>query len=319
MEIKEALKALATAVGDGKLVPQHAYVFFDGSTLRVCNGKLWAGATIDSIHPAFVRHASLAAAFERDNALLQPGIEAHSVLVQAGRSRVKLKGISPLTFPTEPVDPPRWLSPAPEGFKDTLAALSKFCGSQDNHIWQMGVHFMEQIAFAANPFALIVKTGNWFPSPITIPPWAAEFILAQDESPNLIGDTQRHLKFLWSHRLGLTTTMLIEEPAENIVTYAHGIANNTMGGQPVPDNLREAVTRVAALGATRVRIGSGVIDHLTEELEFDEEVDIDCAPRTWGVKQLLDALEHAETINLQDSPALWEGNGYKGVFSGLSG
>lgn len=318
MEIKDALKSIGPAVGDGKLVWQHAYVFFDGESLRACNGFLWAAASITPIPSAFVRYDALANAMDRDGAEVLPR-EDHGLIARAGRSRLQLKGSDPATFPPEPTTPNRWAVSPRVGFVDTLRVLSAFCGKPDNHIWQMGVHFMEDFAFAANPYALTVRPGRQFQSPISFPPWATKFILAQPDSPNVVADCDRHMTLLWGHRLSLTSTLLIEEPAENIVSYAARIVDDPTSGVLVPENLKAAVQRVKELGATRVRIGNGKIDHMTEALEFEEDVGIDTAPRVWGIDPLLAALEHATEINLADSPAKWEGGGYKGVFSGMSG
>jgi len=198
--------------------------------------------------------------------------------------------------------------------------LSGFCGSADNHIWQMGVHFMEDLAFAANPFALTVRAGSWFQSPITIPPWAIKFILAQDDAPNMIANCERHLKLLWSHRLGLTTTLLIEEPAENILSFAHQVAGEPENNMPVvPSNMKEAVQRAKELGATRLTIGNHKIRYVTDDLDFEEDIEPQVhSERVWGVDTLLAALEHAQRMDLSGTHAKWQGNGYKGVFSGMS-
>lgn len=319
MNIPDALKAVAPAVGDGKLVWQHAFTLFDGPTLRVCNGKMWAGASLDEVfeRPIYARHESLLYGMSREGAELIRNDD--NVVMKAGRSRVKLKLGDATTFPPEPTARSAWTVPAVPGFKDTLRDLTPFCGSQDNHIWQMGVHFRPDMAFAANPFALTLRSASWFPSGMTVPPWAAKFILAQDDEPNVIAASDRYLSFLWGHRLSLISTLLIEDAAQNIVDFAYRIRDEPTRGDPVPDNLKEAVERAKSLGATRVRIGDGKIDHMTDELEFEEEVELHCAPMVWGVDTLLPALEHATQINLSASPARWEGNGYKGVFSGMSG
>lgn len=324
MEVLEALKALAPAVGDGKLVPQHAYVYFDGPSLRACNGFLWAGATVDARYPIYVRHASLLAAMDRDGAEMLTG-EGTGVWVRAGRSRLKLKGTDLAAFPLEPEGHmARWTVNAPPDFRETLEVMAGFTGKPDNHIWQMGVHFMEDMVFAASPFALVVRAGYWFPNPITFPPWATKFILSQESAPNMVADADRHLKVLWGGRLHLTSALLIEQPSEASVSMAARMATTPFEGQPVPDNLKTAVERVKALGATRVKIGAGKIEHTSDELEFEEEVDIQGPVRTWGVDTLLDALAHAEHINLSGGndghgPGQWQGGAYRGIFAGMSG
>lgn len=317
MEVLEALKCLAPAVGDGRLVWQHAYCFFDGPTLRVCDGRLWAGATIDERTPAFVNYERLRTAMDREGAQFLPDEESGGV-VRCGRSRVKLKGADFSAFPPEPATEPRWVVAPPPDFRPTLEVLSKFCGKADNHIWQMGVHFMEDFAFAASPFALCVKGGAFFPSPITVPPWAARFILMQEEAPNVVADSEFYLKMLWSHRLSLTSALLVEDPAENIITFARNVLDGEALTAAVPENMRDAIERAKALGARQVRIGNGKIDHVTEHMEFEDEIDYQCEPKIWGVDSLLDALTLAERIDLSGSPGKWEGNGYRGVFSGLS-
>ena len=317
MNLKDALKAVAPAVGDGKLVWQHAYVI-GGESLRAYDGRMWASASLDASTPLFVAHGALSAAMARDGAVMLPD-EGAGVIVRVGRSRLKLRGQDPAQFPLEPRDRALWTIVPPVDFKSTIEKLAPFCGKADNHIWQMGIHFDGTMAFAANPYALTVAQSTAVPSPVSVPPWAAEFILAQDEEPNVFANQGTVLSLLWSHRLALTAKTLIEPPAENIVNYARELLQNIDSATaPVPENLRDAVKRVKELGGTRVKIGAGKIEHMTDRLEFEEEIDLDVPAREWGIAPLLAALEHAETIDLRTAPGRWAGNGLKGVFSGMS-
>jgi hypothetical protein len=178
----------------------------------------------------------------------------------------------------------------------------------------MGVHFCETFAYAFGPFAAVFKD---FASPfdLSVPPWAAKFILAQDEAPSLHNGTNT-FRATWPEMV-MTSTRLIEEAPDSAHSFITNLPRD--GGVPVPDNLKETVERIKSYGVKRFRLGNGKIDHVSEQLEIEEEIDLDVPPRTWGADQMLGALEFAETIDLSGERAIWHGNGYHGVFSGLTG
>lgn len=316
----EALKAVAQAVGDGKIVAAHAFVRYTAPMLSVTDGRQWANARVDYIEgeaTSFcVRYSALKQALERDGATLATG-PAWGVIVRVGRSRTTIRGLDPLTLPPVPFDgAPRNNYDLPTGFNEIMRDLLPYAGSSEGHIWQMGVHLQPDFCFTSGPFALVKCGWSGIGHAYTIPPWAAEFIASHEISPRRMLDYPQGLKFLWDD-LTLTTTLLVEEPPEYAVTRATNLA--TEGGIPVPDNLKDTVKRLKAYGAKRFRMGLGKIDHTTDEIEVEEEISIDTPARIWGVETVLAALEHAETLDLSHNHAVWHGNGYHGAFSGMSG
>ncbi len=317
MNLVEALKAVAPAVGDGKIVASHAYVRKTGALLTATNGKLWALAEMTPLSGGqfdFVaRHAPLLKAMDRDNAQL--GLVEGGIKVQCGRSRITLKTIDPEGFPYPPTGQAEWAEHPFTGFLSMLKNLSKFCANNDGHIWQQGVHFTSDHAFSANSHALACYDHGWgLQAPFTLPPWAVDFILAHDTAPGTIEDRGNTFRLHWPG-LTVVSTKLIEEPPDNIVNYATNLATGDL--QEIPPNLKEVVERAASYDVTNVTLDAGVLTHRTEEMEIEEDVGMDTPRRTWGTKTLLAALELATHMDLSDHPARWKGGLYTGAFSGL--
>lgn len=318
MNLLEALKAVAPAVGDGKIVSQHAFVNHARQMLRATDGYMWAQATTDDM-PGWefcVRHEHLLKAMDREGATAYTTND-YGLRVQAGRSRTMVRGADPEEFPTTTTGEAGWASEVDPSFRNVVSDLSKFTAGSDGHIWQQGIHFYPDFAFAANSHALIKCAHGWnIDHSFTLPPWAVRFILGQSLSPNMIFDYTNIIGFVWDG-LSLHSSRLIEEPPDNIVSFATNLsctyANN------VPDNLKETVERVASYGATQFKLGEGKLSHITTEIEFEEEVAVDGATKVWGTKTMLAALALATEIELSESPARWKGGPYTGAFSGLSG
>ena len=323
MNLREALKAVAPAVGDGKIVPAHAYVRYDSRVgndlLRACRGEMSVAASVTSdelTSASFcVRHDALVKALDREGTRLSAHPLSNGVVISAGRSRVTLKGVPEDTFPEAfRFEGVARTCETDADFVATLDTLSKFTAGGDGHIWQMGVHFCETFAYAFGPFAAIFRD---YPSPfdISIPPWAAKFILAQDGPPILSGGTNT-FQATWPDMI-LTSTFLIEEAPDTAHTFVTNLPRQS--GVPVPPGLKDVVARLKSYGVKRFRLANGKVEHLSDQLEIEEEVDIDAPARTWPVDPMLDALELADTIDLSGDRAVWHGGDYHGVFSGLSG
>lgn len=331
MNLAAALKALAPAVGDGKIVPQHAYVSFDGAILRVTNGSMWASARVDDVTGLSfnVRHAALTTAMEREGARIE-GIAGNGALVRVGRSRVTLRGIDEAVSMPDTSTLQHTLDNGDEDGESMLPVLSKFMGSGDAHVWQQGVHYMEKFAFAANAYAACWTRYDDEPCPFdfSVPSWAARFIETQGRPARVVSDHLNLLTFLWGDDLLLTSTKLNEEPADAIQGWIDNLP--VSGGVPVPDNFKEVVQRLKSYGATRFRLADGKVTSIPDvsawgfsgafdKIEIEEEVDIDAPSRVWSVDPVLKALEYAETIDLTGDKGLWHGGFYHGVFQGLSG
>jgi hypothetical protein len=318
MNMLEALKVVAPAVGDGRLVRAHSYVCFWPPLLHATDGSQWAAAAVDDMpsdsRGFCVRHDMLLKAMDRDGATLT--IDGQNVRVQAGRSRTTLKGIPVADWPMlGPVSTQVVFTP-PDGFKDLLRDLNDFCGGGDAHTWQQGVHFRNDMAFAANPFGAICFNHHWQTFHFAVPPWATRFILGQDESPATIQECGNVLKFTWPE-FSLVTTKLNEEPSEAIENFVRTMEVPDEA-HDVPANLKEAVERVKAYGEKQFSLGNGVLERVTDTVEIVDDVDITSAPKIWGVDTMLAALKHAEGIDLTGTNAVWFGRGYTGMFSGIS-
>lgn len=320
MNLKEALKAVAPAVGDGKLVPQHAYVWLDngdnrGGMVRAVRGEMSVEAYIDEQPPEFcVPYEALVRAMERPDVTLAKTADGNSLVVRAGRSRVTLRCLTDGSFPTGmSFSSTEGYHCPTTGFLETLADLSKFTAGGDGHIWQMGVHFRRDFAFSFGPFSAIYNDTP-FPFDLSVPPWAAKFILARDQLP-VIRDGLHTFQAAWEG-LVMTSTRLIEEAPDSAHTFIETLPRE--GGVPVPDNLKEVVERIKSYGVKRFTLGNGKITHTDEKIDIEEEIDIDTAPRIWATEQMLAALEFAETIDLSGERAIWHGGGYHGVFTGIA-
>lgn len=317
MNLLQALKAVAPAVGDGKLIPQHAYVLKNRNVVFATKGDLLVEAHLtDGDFGTFcVPYEALLKALDREGAAISRHDES-GITIQAGRSRIKLHRIDEDTFPGEMSftrEGPSWQPEA--GFSTALETLAPFTAGSDAHIWQMGIHFREHFAFAANAFAMAVHD---FGSPVDIsfPPWAVKFMAAQAERPSSIERGTNSFRAHWPETI-MTSRFLIEELDDRYHTFAESIPGE--GGVPVPDNLKEVMARLKSYGVKRFRIGAGKITHLDERIEIEEEVDLDVPPRIWGVEQVSAALEYASHINLTGNNGSWHGPGYRGMFAGMSG
>lgn len=319
MNLRDALKAVAPAVGDGKIVAQQAYVKQEGTSLYATDGQMTVTAVMDDTANFCVRHDALVRALEREIARVSE-TRNHGVIVQAGRGRTTLKGVDPDTFPDMMATPAvtrRNTIAFQEGddFRETLKVLSAFSGGPDSHIWQMGVHFREHFAFAANAFSMVFKDRN-SAFDYTLPPWTVRFIVAYDVSPIALTVGENTMRLGWEG-LVLVSTKLIQDASDD----AHSFIENAprSGGVSVPGTLKEIVARLRSYGIKNFRLEDGKITHNSDTLEIEEEVDIDAPAKSWGVELMAQALEHAETIDLTGRNAVWHGGGYHGIFAGMAG
>lgn len=322
MNLAAALKAVAPAVGDGRIVPMHAYVALHGdsrgSYLFANNGELSVEALVTDTESSFcVNHEALTRAMARDDVRLAPHAATNGVVATAGRSRITVKGVDAADFPGGMSFVPSGRGYAPgEPFLQTLRDLSKFTSSGDGHIWQMGTHFRHNFVFAFGPFAAIFREWEGMAFDLSVPPWAAKFMLAQSEPPTSILDGANTFRARWGD-MSMTSSRLIEDAPDGVHSFIENLPRE--GGQPVPANLKETLARIKSYGITRFRLANGKIEHVDDKLEIVEEIDLDVPARVWPVAQALAALEFAETIDLSDAPAKWHGNGYHGAFNGMSG
>ena len=327
MNLTDALNRISHAVGDGKLVWQQAYVYHDDRSLNATDGKQWARIATDHMVPFCVRYDALKMALKRDGATVAaaPG---YGLKVTAGRSRTTIQGLDPETWPQMQRDasvrPTTFVEP-PDEFKSVLADLAPFMGRQDNHVWQSGVHLTPDYAFVSNPFAMVRRQWEWQHGLTgTIPAWAVEFVTAQAELFTNMTFNNSVVVFAWPDIL-LSASLLVEEPPEAAQMMAGGLP--TEGGVPVPDNLSDAVNRLASLGAKTFILGDGKIVYNSEpdnngrvEIEFEEDIDLDGPAQRWGLAPFQAALRHATSLDFsQPARCVWHGEGYDGVFAGMGG
>lgn len=320
MNLIDGLKAVAPAVGDGKIVSLHAYVMGKDNELTATNGRLWARATVDGLSgwEFVVRHEPLIKTMSREGAIFRV-TENGGLKVSAGRSRVTLKGVDCEDFPAMPTGGHvMWVFTPPPEFKDVLKNLYKFCAGNDGHIWQQGVHFTSDMAFAANSHAAASYSHGWgLPAAFTLPPWAIDFLLAQSDSPDDIRDHGNVFSFGCGNEMQMVSTKLIEEPPANMANFVLNIVSSDL--QEVPPNLKEVVERAASYDVDKFKLGNGWLVHRTDEMTLEDEIDLNVPVKVWGTKTMLAALDLATHIDLSAHPARWKGGQYVGAFSGLSG
>lgn len=321
MTLSEALKLLGPAVGDGKVIQAHAYVFHKAGVLHVTNGKQWASIPIDVFEAATtpnfcVRYDALVRATSREGA--QITIAGDDVVVRyRPRGRIVLRPLADDMWPEiEPI--PDVECYAGTGLKPLMATLVKFAGTPDSQVWSQAVHLTPDFAFAANnragargPHAINL------PRNFTIPIWTAQMIAAQDENPTDMWEEEQFLGFRWSNGLVVRTRLLNEDAPEPVMTLMSNLPLAI--ATEVPEGMKEAVSRLKEHGAVNYRMGEGKAFYHTQAIEVDEEVDVPGRIRLWNTDTSLAALELATHLDLSGEHGKWVGNGYAGIFTGMHG
>jgi hypothetical protein len=322
MNLKEALEAIAPVVGDGKLIPQHAYLLAKDDVLHATDGRQWVEVTLPPMPPPVlnfcVRYEPLRKALERTYLSVVTDND-NGLIVRYGRGRARLRGIDPASFPMLEKPPITSYMTLPSYFQRRVKDLMTFCADGDGHVWQQAVHINDNFMFAANSFALALCQTDWgldfHPEmQIGIPTWACKFIANMKESPVEFRQRGQMISFKWPD-VELFTTLLTQEPPTNIINFASNITEPTT---PVPDGLKEAVKRIDGYGGRTCKIGNGEITYGTDAVELVDALEINGSPKTWGIDTLNAALEHATALDLSGSNATWAGEGYVGVFGGRS-
>lgn len=320
MDLKTALKAVAPAVGDGKIIPEHAYALFKDGVLQVTDGNQWASARVEGsgLREFCVRFDGLSRAMERDAPRMTFERQDVKVTYQP-RGWAKLKGLADRSvYPVAPI--PRDAGTEyrlPMAFKRWCADLVPFTGDKDGQVWTQGVHIGPDFMLAGTGIALIrtresINVANFIP----LPAWAARFIAAQDEPPMLLHDFRNLAKLVWEDGLTLTTRLLDGELSEPVVELAHNCRIPTV---PVPEGLKDAVARLKEHGATTLKAGQGKVTHHSDAVDVEEEVTVAGPIKTWSVGTLQAALEHATHLDLSEEHAFWASEQYVGIVAGMRG
>jgi len=316
MNLIDALSAVAPVVGDGKLIPQHAYVLVKDSTLHATDGRQWVEVSVEGVgdNSLFcVRYEPLRKALEREHTRIESDGD-NGLIVRYGRGRARLRGVDPATFPMVNKPDITGIVATPDDFQKRVKDLMSFAADGDGHVWQQAVHVYGNMIFAANSYAL-AKTDmdRMLDVRVGIPIWACNFIANMEGEPPILRERGNMISFSWP-QVELFTTLLVQNAPDNIIDFAINIAVPT---DPVPDGLKEAVKRIAGYGGTTCKIGNGEITFGTDAIELVDGLDVVRGPiKTWGVETLAAALEHASLLDLSNTNATWAGGGYVGIFSG---
>lgn len=321
MNLNEALKLIAAAAGDGKIIASTAFVQYANGRLHVTDGRQWASAPVDAFTAAStpdfcVRFDALMRATEREGAAITVADDGNVVVRYRPRGSIKLRPLADAEWPgIEPVG--EHTAYEVPGLKEIAQGLLKFVGSPDGRVWTQAIHLTPDFAFAANnrcgartaiPYNL--------PHNITVPIWTSQFLTAQTESPSLMWEEERFLGFKWANGLVVRTSYLTEDAPESVMTL---MSNLTEPAAEVPEGLADAVRRLKEHGAINFRLGEGRAYHHTQQVEVDEEVDVAGAVKLWNADTMLAALDLATHLDLSGSHGLWSGNGYRGIFTGMHG
>lgn len=322
MDLKEALKALTPAVGDGKVIPEHAYVLLKDGLLQVTDGNQWASGRItgSGLRDFCVRFDGLERAMTRDGARISFPARSNNLVVNyQPRGHVTLRGLADRsTYPTSP-------RPRGEGdiyqlqmsFKKWCGDLLAFTGSNDGQVWTQGIHIGPDFLMAGTG-AGIVRTRESISADrfVALPSWAARFITAQDEPPNALTDFGNLAMVQWEDGLTLHTRLLAGDAGEGAVELASNCRIPTV---PVPEGLKDAVARLKEHGATTFRAGEGKVVHHSEAVDVEEEIDITGPMKLWNVDTMQKALAHAEFLDLSEEHAYWASEHYVGIVAGMRG
>jgi hypothetical protein len=314
MNLKDALLAVGPAVGDGKIIPVLAFVKVNQGRLYVGDGNHFAEAPINSAASFCVRYDALTKALSREGASIT-GPRNDRLSVRAGRSNVSLKCISADDMPS--------MAPAegtvrqlPDDFHEMMKVMTRFVGEADGQIWTQGVHLMDERLFVGNGYRAI--HAPWpvtLDAPIPLPRWAAEFIAAQSEAPNVMTASETTVSFLWTNEMMLHTTLLSQDAPNGV----HQLISQMTAQIPdeVPDGLAEALKHVHEHGGTVAKVGGNAVKYDADHFNVEEEIDYAGRAKNWNVGNLLLALEYATHIKLAGDHAIWRGDKYSGMISGM--
>lgn len=323
MTLQEALKSLAPAVGDGKLLPASLYVSLKSGVLHVSDNQQFARVALDVLTTPnadfCVRYDALVKAVNRDGALLTVESDTGNVFVKyKPRGSVKLRPLIEDIVPVPEVQEGRQLVPLGPDFVDMLKVLMKFVGPPDGQVWTQGIHIGPDFCFAASSRSACLKTWETtMPNAIALPIWAAQFILAQSTPPVSLNDCDTLLEFKWANGLVLHTKLLSQGAPENVYGFVQAMPD---AEGTVPDGFKLAVERIKEHGATTFRVGEGKVFNITETVEVEEEVDMQGPIRLWSCDTMLTALEYATKLDLSGAHGVWSSpEGYKGYIGGMSG
>lgn len=322
MDLKTALKAMAPAAGDGKTIPEHAYVLLKNGILQVTDGKQWASARLEGsgLRDFCVRFDGLEQAMTRTGARVSFPRGSNNVVVNyQPRGHVTLRGLADRsTYPEVPNGSGRTSQyDLVMNFQKWCHDLIPFTGSNDGMVWTQGLHIGPDFMLAGTG-AGIVRTRETInaDSFIALPVWAARFIAAQDDPPIKLTDYSNLAKLEWEDGLTLHTRLLAEDVGEAVVELA---SNYRIPNTPVPEGLKDAVSRLKEHGATTFKAGDGKVSHHSEAVDVEEEVDIAGPIKTWPVDRMQAALKHAEFLDLSEEHAYWASAQYVGIVAGMRG
>jgi hypothetical protein len=323
VDLKAALKAVSPAVGDGKVIPEHAYAMLSGGLLQVTDGNQWASVRLGgSGHRDFcVRYDALDRALGRAGSRLALERNGDVKVTYQPRGWAKMKGLSdPSAFPTVPEVVRASNSSTyrlPMNFKKWCADLCAFTGANDAQVWTQGVHIGPDFMFAGTGFGAVrtresVNTDNFIAMPI----WAARFVAAQADPPASMVDYGNLVTLAWEDGLTLHSRLLAEDASESVVEL---VSNFRIPTTPVPEGLKDAVARLKEHGATTFKAGGGRVVHHSEAVDVEEEVAIDGPVKVWSVDRMQAALEHATCLDLSEEHAYWASDHYVGIVAGMRG
>lgn len=317
-----ALERLAKAVGSGSTIPAHAYVAHVDGTLYVTDGRQFASTPSDSITAGnfCVKHDALLRALSRDNATLSVDAAGDVVVRYAGeRGRFTLKTLPIDSVVRMPMEADNWITlENGTSFVETIRFLRKFCGSPDGQAWATGIHFGPDFAFAASNQYFARKDVSFFGDEVlTLPPWAADFILSLTVPPTRVAIEGTAVFVDWGS-VSLLSTLLAQDAPESAWSIASNVPLLTEA-HAIPLGLQETMERAREEGLTTVHIGNGKAHATLDYGEFEESVAITSDAKLWNTAYMLAALEHATMIDLSGPHAFWNGPGCRGMIAGMMG
>lgn len=319
MDLKAALKAVSPAVGDGKVIPEHAYALFKDGTLQVTDGNQWASVRVEGsgLRDFCVRYDALARAMDRSNPRMT--FERNDVKVTyQPRGWAKLKGLADVTaYPEVPRTGRAAARNLPMTFKKWCTDLAVFTGDKDGQVWTQGVHIGPDFTMAGTGTGLVrTRESVNVDSFVALPVWAARFVAAQDDPPVKLTDFGNLARLEWEDGLVLNTRLLAEDVGESVASMASNCRIPTM---PVPEGLKDAVARLKEHGATTFRAGEGRVFHHSDAVDVEEEVDVTGPVKLWSVASMEAALAHATHLDLSEEHAYWASEQYIGIAAGMRG
>jgi len=285
--------------------------------IQATNGRIIAG------HPCDIDGEFLVPGVELERILKRlpddPKIDINNgkVTLRSGRFHGSLQTLDLGEWLFEEVNNAPW-QPIPNLlpiFKD----LRPFISENAVHRWAMGIAITDGWALASNNIALAGAKSDTAAVAAIIPSWVIDFIMQRRDGIQQWAVTDHYMAFRWASGAWMRSTLIDDKFPERAAEMIKQVTTPT---QPVSEEYRDAVLRVASLSEEGISIYKDRVTGRTAKTELIEElsseVPKDNEYSRWG-EQFIEPVMAVATAwqpSNWPQPASFVGERVRGVISG---